>query len=102
MTLISTCSAKDLDLEILCVSQFTLYHLNKGKRVDFHLAMAGDKAKAFYERFLGQMRSNYDEAKVKDGAFGAMMAVDICNDGPVTLEIESPPPAPKSEIQDSK
>merc|ERR1712027_134681 len=85
--------ARDLGLEILCVSQFTLYHVMKGNKPDFHLAMGGDKAKDFYEEFLTQLRKEYgSEEKVKDGVFGAMMKVDIANDGPVTLEIESPPP----------
>ena len=49
-------SVRDLGLEILCVSQFTLYHVMKGNKLDFHLAMGGDKAKDFYEEFLAQLR----------------------------------------------
>ena len=83
-------SAKDLDLEILCVSQFTLYHVMKGNKPDFHLAMAGDKSKLFYEDFLAEMRKSYkNDDKIKDGVFGAMMEVNIVNDGPVTLELDS-------------
>ena len=82
-------SAKDLDLEILCVSQFTLYHVMKGNKPDFHLAMAGDKSKLFYEEFLTEMRKGYKNEKIKDGVFGAMMEVNIVNDGPVTLELDS-------------
>merc|ERR1719284_311182 len=82
-------SAKDLDLEILCVSQFTLYHVMKGNKPDFHLAMAGDKSKLFYEEFLTEMRKGFKNDKIKDGVFGAMMEVNIVNDGPVTLELDS-------------
>lgn len=83
-------SAKDLDYEILCVSQFTLYHVMKGNKPDFHLAMAGEKSKLFYEEFLSEMRKAHSsEEKIKDGVFGAMMEVNIVNDGPVTLELDS-------------
>ena len=83
-------SAKDLDYEILCVSQFTLYHVMKGNKPDFHLAMAGEKSKLFYEDFLSEMKKAHSsEEKIKDGVFGAMMEVNIVNDGPVTLELDS-------------
>ncbi len=96
-------SAKDLGLEILCVSQFTLHYIMKGNKVDFHMAMAGDEANAFYAEFLAEVRKAYggDADKVKDGRFGAMMKVDIANDGPVTIEIESPPPPPSKGEQKS-
>ena len=82
-------SAKDLDYEILCVSQFTLHHVMKGNKPDFHLAMAGEKSKLFYEEFLSEMKKAHSEEKIKDGVFGAMMEVNIVNDGPVTLELDS-------------
>ena len=93
-------SVSDLGLEILCVSQFTLYHVLKGNKPDFHLAKSPAEAKEFYEAFLSELRAAYATEKekdaelmdrVKDGKFGAMMSVDIVNDGPVTLELESPP-----------
>lgn len=82
-------SVKDLDLEVLCVSQFTLYHILKGNKVDFHLAMGGDAAKDMYEDLFKELCKNYSETKIKDGKFGAMMEVNIANDGPVTIELES-------------
>ncbi|XP_037517755.1 D-aminoacyl-tRNA deacylase isoform X1 [Rhipicephalus sanguineus] len=82
-------SARELQLEVLCVSQFTLYGTLKGNKPDFHLAMEGDHSKQFYERFLHKIRTEHKEDLVKDGQFGALMQVDIQNDGPVTLEIES-------------
>ena len=69
----------------MCVSQFTLYHVMKGNKPDFHLAMAGDQSNLFYEQFLAEMRKGHSsEDKIKDGVFGAMMEVNIVNDVPVT------------------
>lgn len=84
-------SVKDLQLEILCISQFTLYSkLSKGNKPDFHLAMSGEGAKDLYYKFLEKLGADYDKAKIKDGVFGAMMEVHIQNSGPVTIEVESP------------
>lgn len=82
-------SVQDDKLEILCVSQFTLYHRLKGTKPDFHLAMQGVAAEELYNKFLDTLRSQYEAEKVKDGVFGAYMQVHIVNDGPVTLELES-------------
>lgn len=91
-------SVTDLGLEVLCVSQFTLYHVLKGNKPDFHLAKGPAEAKEFYEAFLQELNESYvsekgseADGRIKDGKFGAMMSVNIVNDGPVTLEIESPP-----------
>lgn len=90
-------SVKDLKLELLCISQFTLYHTLKGNKPDFHLAMKGDDAKDLYDEFLAELKRQYEEEKVKDGLFGGYMQVSLVNDGPVTLEIEFPPSGePKS------
>ncbi|KAL1933809.1 hypothetical protein VTP01DRAFT_7899 [Rhizomucor pusillus] len=81
---------KDLGLEVLCVSQFTLQgKTQKGNKPDFHMAMKTEDAKAMYTKFLEKMGKAYDPAKIKDGVFGAMMLVDIANDGPVTLQLDS-------------
>jgi D-tyrosyl-tRNA(Tyr) deacylase len=69
--------------EVLCVSQFTLYaDTRKGNRPGFTGAAAPEIAERLYERFcerLGAAR----------GAFGARMAVELVNDGPVTLMLET-------------
>lgn len=83
-------SVKDLQLEILSISQFTLYYKLKGNKPDFHHAMSGDKAKELYNKLLQKLGNDYDSTKIKDGVFGAMMEVTIQNSGPVTIEIESP------------
>eukprot|EP00126_Sphaerothecum_destruens_P011327 Sdes_comp20900_c0_seq1m18059 len=84
-------SALDLKLEILCVSQFTLYGtLKKGTKPDFHHAMESQKARELYGQFLEALKSSYDSSKIKDGVFQAMMQVHSVNEGPVTLILESP------------
>ncbi|XP_047988864.1 LOW QUALITY PROTEIN: D-aminoacyl-tRNA deacylase [Leguminivora glycinivorella] len=83
-------SVVDKGLEVLCVSQFTLYNTWKGNKPDFHNAMAGDESKKFYEHFLQLLKKSYKSEKIKDGVFGAYMQVSIENDGPVTVSIESP------------
>ena len=71
------------DREVLCVSQFTLYaDTRKGNRPSFTGAAPPELAEQLYERFcelLGARR----------GAFGARMAVELVNDGPVTLILEA-------------
>lgn len=79
-----------MDFEILCISQFTLYYKLKGNKPDFHHAMGGDRAKEMYDSLLQTLGKDYKAEKIKDGIFGAMMNVQIFNDGPVTIEIESP------------
>jgi D-tyrosyl-tRNA(Tyr) deacylase len=71
------------DREILCVSQFTLYgDARKGNRPSFVAAAPGDVAQPLYERFC-------ERAGAARGEFGAQMAVELVNDGPVTLLVEA-------------
>ncbi|XP_023705386.1 D-aminoacyl-tRNA deacylase 1 [Cryptotermes secundus] len=92
-------SVKDKGYEILCISQFTLYHVLKGNKLDFHNAMATEKSEAFYQEFIGLLRAQYQADLIKDGKFGAYMQVNIQNDGPVTIELESPQQEEASEPQ---
>ncbi|KAM9769467.1 D-aminoacyl-tRNA deacylase 1 isoform 1-T1 [Menidia menidia] len=92
-------SVMERELEVLCVSQFTLQCVLKGNRPDFHLAMPAERAQPFYHEVLERMRSSYRPELVKDGRFGASMQVHIQNDGPVTIELTSPPPAPPDPKQ---
>ncbi|CAG9531602.1 unnamed protein product [Cercopithifilaria johnstoni] len=82
-------SVKDLGFEILCVSQFTLYSLLKGNKLDFHQSMAPTESQQFYQNFIAELRKAYKPERIKDGRFGAMMNVQIENDGPVTLILDS-------------
>jgi len=69
----------------------------KGNKPDFHLAMGGEQSKQFYNIFLEEMNKAYNTEKVKQGVFGAMMEVELVNDGPVTLELEALNQKKKSE-----
>ncbi|KAK9714662.1 hypothetical protein RND81_06G110500 [Saponaria officinalis] len=79
--------------EVLLVSQFTLYGILKGNKPDFHVAMPPQRAKPFYESLVDKFRKSYKSDMIKDGIFGAMMKVNLVNDGPVTMQLESPQPS---------
>ncbi|XP_021865100.2 uncharacterized protein [Spinacia oleracea] len=83
-------SVMQKNYEVLLVSQFTLYGTLKGNKPDFHVAMPPQKAKPFYESVVENFRKGYNPDLIKDGIFGAMMKVNLVNDGPVTLQLESP------------
>jgi D-tyrosyl-tRNA(Tyr) deacylase len=82
-------SAPQMNYDILCVSQFTLYGRLQGNKPDFSRAMAPGPARELYAALLGRLRTGYQEDRVHDGVFGAMMSVELVNDGPVTLIIDS-------------
>ncbi|PCH37916.1 hypothetical protein WOLCODRAFT_96112 [Wolfiporia cocos MD-104 SS10] len=83
-------SVKDIDGEVLCVSQFTLLaNTTKGNKPDFHRAMATEPGKQLYTTFLEKMSSLYKPEKIQDGRFGAMMNVSLTNEGPVTFTLDS-------------
>ena len=72
-----------LDREVLCVSQFTLYgDTSKGNRPSYTHAAPAEIAEPLYERFA-------DRLNARRGVFGARMAVELVNDGPVTLLLEA-------------
>lgn len=82
-------SALDLNLEILVISQFTLYgSVKKGFRPSFTSAASPEKGKEYYEKFVLELKKT--NLKVETGIFGAMMDVELINQGPVTILIESP------------
>lgn len=81
-------SLKDIAGEMLVVSQFTLYgDCRKGKRPSFTDAARPEKAIPLYEKFISEV--NNFGIETAEGEFGAEMAVDIMNDGPVTLLLDS-------------
>ncbi|WP_030006027.1 D-aminoacyl-tRNA deacylase [Picosynechococcus sp. NKBG042902] len=80
-------SIQDIQGEILVVSQFTLYgDCRKGRRPSFSGSAKPDQAEQIYEKFVAFLRQS--GLKIETGQFGAMMQVEISNDGPVTLLLE--------------
>jgi D-tyrosyl-tRNA(Tyr) deacylase len=78
----------EVEGELLLISQFTLYgDCRKGRRPNFMEALGGDEAKKLYDLFVDMCRQ--ENIKVETGIFGADMKVDILNDGPVTLILDS-------------
>lgn len=80
-------SLEEVGGELLVVSQFTLYgDVRKGRRPSFVGAAPPDEAEALYDRFVSVCREG--TIPVATGRFGAMMKVDLINDGPVTLVLD--------------
>lgn len=87
--LVMNLSVKDIDGELLVVSQFTLHALTKkGNRPSYILASKPEIAKVQYEDFLLILEREFG-GEVQKGIFGADMKVDLLNDGPVTIIIDS-------------
>ena len=81
-------SIQDIGGEILSVSQFTLYaDTKKGNRPSFSKAAPGDVAIEMFEQFNGLLRDT--GVPVETGQFGADMKVELLNDGPVTILLDS-------------
>jgi len=77
----------DVGGALLLISQFTLYgDVQKGRRPSFVDAAPPAVAEPLYERFIAMLRER--GARVETGKFGAMMDVELVNDGPVTLVLE--------------
>ncbi|MDY6011574.1 D-aminoacyl-tRNA deacylase [Clostridium sp.] len=81
-------SLLDIKGDILAISQFTLYgDCRKGRRPNFMNAKGGEEAKILYNKFIDMLK--HTGLKVETGEFGAHMEVDIQNDGPVTILLDS-------------
>ncbi len=79
---------KQVDGEILLISQFTLYgKMAKGTRPGFSLAAGGPQALKLYAEFSEKLKAKF--SRVQEGIFAADMQVSLVNDGPVTLILDS-------------
>jgi len=82
----------DTGASVLCVSQFTLYgDCRKGRRPSFDRAASPTVARPLYDAFVDALRELVSPfgAKVETGEFQAMMELELVNDGPVTLLLDS-------------
>jgi len=78
---------------VLVVSQFTLYgDTRRGNRPSYSAAAAPPLAETLYEKYVAEMRKLLGDEKVQSGVFRAMMEVELVNDGPVTVMVESKEP----------
>ena len=81
-------SALDIGAELLVISQFTLYGgTRKGRRPDFTEAAVPGDAERLYDEFVEALRAS--GLRVETGRFGEYMQVELLNDGPVTLMLDS-------------
>ena len=81
-------SVQDVGGSVLAVSQFTLYgDVRRGKRPSFDAAARPDRARQLYEFFVERLRAA--ELRCETGRFQEMMQVDLVNEGPVTILLDS-------------
>lgn len=83
-------NVKDVNGEVLIISQFTLCaDKNKsGNRPSFIFAEIPERANELYELLIGEMKAYYNPDKIKAGVFAAKMEVKLTNNGPVTIILE--------------
>ncbi|MEM6633058.1 MAG: D-aminoacyl-tRNA deacylase [Bacteroidota bacterium] len=85
-------SVKDIQGELLVISQFTLYaSTKKGNRPSYIRSAKPEVSLPIYNKFLDVLKESFD-GKVESGTFGAMMSVSLVNEGPVTIIIDSKQP----------
>jgi D-tyrosyl-tRNA(Tyr) deacylase len=83
-------SVRDTGGEVMIVSQFTLYgDTRRGNRPSFSEAASPAEAERLYEEFIAHIRTALGDTRVASGVFRAMMDVELVNDGPVTVLVES-------------
>ncbi|MFH7018941.1 D-aminoacyl-tRNA deacylase [Flavobacterium sp. FlaQc-47] len=86
---VMNCSVQDIDGDIIVVSQFTLHAaVKKGNRPSYLKASKPEFAIPMYENFVNGLEKDFGK-KIQTGIFGADMKVNLLNDGPVTILIDS-------------
>ncbi len=80
----------DISGDMLVVSQFTLYgDCRKGRRPDFTQSAQPESAEILYNKLLDVFRNKAPNLNIRSGVFGAFMKIEILNDGPVTIMLDS-------------
>jgi D-tyrosyl-tRNA(Tyr) deacylase len=83
-------SVQDIKGDIMAVSQFTLYgDVRKGRRPSFSTSAPAEIAKDWYDKFACTLRKVYTDANIATGIFQSDMKVELLNDGPVTILLDS-------------
>lgn len=82
-------NVKEIDGGVLLISQFTLMHVMKGNKPDFHHAMPSEEALAMFNTLRDKLRAEYAPDKIATGKFQHYMNIQLTNDGPVTLVLDS-------------
>jgi D-tyrosyl-tRNA(Tyr) deacylase len=83
-------SVRDVGGEVMVVSQFTLYgNTQKGNRPSYSDAASPQIAEPLYEQYISEMKRLVGNQKVQSGVFREMMDIELVNDGPVTVIVES-------------
>ncbi len=83
-------SLEDVGGSVIVVSQFTLYaDTAHGRRPGFSNAARPEQANPLYERVVAKLRERLGDGRVETGRFGADMAVELVNDGPVSVEVRA-------------
>lgn len=81
---------KDIDGDLLLISQFTLHaRTSSGRRPDFSRSMGTEGANRVFNQFVEKVKAAYVPEKIQTGSFGAMMDVKIVNEGPMTFVFDS-------------
>lgn len=82
-------NVKEINGGILLISQFTLMHVLKGNKPDFHHAMPPEQALEMFNTMRDRLKKEYAEDKVATGKFQHYMNINLVNDGPVTILLDS-------------
>jgi len=83
-------NVKDIDGEVLVISQFTLCTDNgkSGNRPSFFSAELPERANQLYSLHITELKEYYDQSKIKNGEFAARMDIKLINEGPVTIILQ--------------